>query len=405
MPWAAGELCYCAGVEGDARPQALGESAADRDSVEWSRVISVERSRVISMAVTVTRCGSRSVSAGFFDPVDLAWIPLVESRYDWSPVNSAKSLDDNTTSAAPTASTSAPRDVAAASLPVTSSHASLASISVISIEDAAVPEEVISVEDAAVPSHEAHGGGDFPRQADAIEGGAHAAPSTKILASSKAGKHGGEIKMEALQALRDKVQAAISAHRAWVAARAPPLQTADKSPFDHSGSHAAAADEPAQHSLTEQRAPNATSDADVSVEPARVMHEPSIQATRPDEPNKMRMATATSPGRPILSKSLKHEPASEPLHKPMPVKALPVAMQVPCLFSPPVVPATLPHLFCGQADWCSGWAEAPVCTRVRGMEEDSSDGRAVRERRVLAPWLTPPDARHQCPALFLSHSV
>jgi hypothetical protein len=131
------------------------------------------------------------------------------------------------------------------------------------------------------------------------------------------------------------------------------------------------------------------SDADISEEPARVLFEPSIQASRPDEPNELRVAMANTPDTPMPLK-VAHTP-------------LLVAKQVPCRLLPPVVPATPPHLFCRQADWRSGWAAAPARPRVRAMEEDISDARADRERRALAPWLTPVDARQQCPALFLSH--
>ena len=85
---------------------------------------------------------------------------------------------------------------------------------------------------------------------------------------------------------------------------------------------------------------------------------------------------------------------------------LPPEMQTPCLFAPPVVPAARGNLYCRQAGR-HGWAEAPVCSSVRGIKEDSSpvDPRVVGDRRALPPRLTPLDARHQCPALFLSHQV
>ena len=204
----ARKLGYCAGMGGNARPPALGKIVADRSS------------SFISLAETVTHCTSPSFSAGVFDPDDFAWIPLAGSSYDLSPIDSAKSHDDNRTSAAPTTSSSAPRDVAAASPPGTSSHVSLASsISVISVEDATVPEKQATSSIYA------------------------------SFTSSKAGKHREE--MEALYALRDKFQAALSAHRAGVAARPPLLQTAG---------------EPACFSRTEHRAPDAMSDADISEE-------------------------------------------------------------------------------------------------------------------------------------------
>jgi hypothetical protein len=315
-------------VEGDERTPMIVRSAAGKDAVDWT----TRRASFISLAETVTRSTSRRSSAGVFNLIDFTGVPL-DSCFRWSPTESAESLDDNTTSAAPTAPSSAPRDVAAAS-PGTSTHASIASnTAALTAEDVFVPEK-----EAPISCHAS-------------------------LALSKAAE---------LQALRDKLQAVqLITRRALLAARAPPPHITE---------------EPAPPTRPERRTPIAMSDAEISEGPARLWYEPSIRAWCPvqrDEPNKLRIAMATSPG------------------KPMPLKAahtpLPIEMQVPCLMLPPVVPATLPYLFCRQAGR-HGWAEAPVRSRVQGMDEDNSD--AVRDRRALAPRLTPLDARQQCPALF-----
>ncbi|KAJ1482169.1 hypothetical protein T484DRAFT_1747764 [Baffinella frigidus] len=102
-------MSWVAGVEGDESPKELGKRAEGRDAVDWTKM----GSSVISLAETVTRSTSRRFSF-VFDPDASAGMPLDESCYSSSPIDSAESLDDNT----------------------------LASITAaISAEDAAVPEE------------------------------------------------------------------------------------------------------------------------------------------------------------------------------------------------------------------------------------------------------------------------
>ncbi|KAJ1473763.1 hypothetical protein T484DRAFT_1834876 [Baffinella frigidus] len=216
--------------------------------------------------------------------------------------------------------------IASSSTAKTSSHASLALITV-------APSE----EEAAVEEEEA------PRQWE---------PSGLTLATGDDMEAiRGEI--EALQALTDKIEAILNAPRAFGSATFHHTQANDLPPAQPT------ADEPA----------SSVTDAEISDERAerRWWSDPAIRSWM-DGPG-------TPPG------------------KPMPLKAartpLPPEMQAPCLFIPPVVHGR------------HGWAAAPVRSRVRGMEEDST----VRGRQALAPWLTPLDARQQCPALFLSHGV
>ena len=296
MSWVAGELCNFAG---DERAPAFGEG---KDAADWT-------TRRASLAETVTH--SRRSSAGVFDLVDLTGVPL-DSCFRWSPVQSAESLDDNTTSAAPTAPSSAPRDVAAAT-PGTTSHAAVL---------------------------------------DGMEAWLKVPSSQDVE----------------LQTLGDKLQALPNTRRAVHAARAPPPHTADEPAQPEHRTPNAMSD-----AEISSGTPSAMSDAEISEAPARLWYEPSIRAWCPvqrDAPNTLRIAMATSPVTPTPAFDLESlivgrvgaldrgAFASRVTGK----KALPGEMQGPGLMLPAVVPATLPHLSCRQAG-----RQAPGRSRVRCM--------------------------------------
>ena len=81
-------------MEGYESSPVLGKSAVDRKAVDWTKM----GSSVASLAETSTHSTSRRSSCV---PFDFAETPLDESCFTWPSIDSADSLNDNTTSLKP----------------------------------------------------------------------------------------------------------------------------------------------------------------------------------------------------------------------------------------------------------------------------------------------------------------
>jgi hypothetical protein len=87
-------MSWVAEVDGYESPPALGKRAVGREAVDWTKM----GSSAISLAETVTHSTSRRSSCV---PSDFAETPLDESCFTWPSLDSAESLNDNTTSLEP----------------------------------------------------------------------------------------------------------------------------------------------------------------------------------------------------------------------------------------------------------------------------------------------------------------
>ncbi|KAJ1472177.1 hypothetical protein T484DRAFT_1976050 [Baffinella frigidus] len=197
--------------------------------------------------------------------------------------------------------------------------------------------------------------------------------------------------MEALQSLKDKLQAVRDARHALVAA--PPRRTRTAAQTSPTPRHSAPRGPSAEigEGPVEQRWRSESSP------PAWWQRAPVQRAPAPrdnDTPENARAKSCMAVATPARA-----APAFKAALTPLPPE-----MQAPCLFCPPVLSPTPANLYGRQAGR-HGWSEAPVRSSVRGMDDDSSYPRVVRDRRALAPRLTELDARHQCPALFITHDV
>ena len=219
--------------------------------------------------------------------------------------------------------------------------------------------------------------------------------------------------MEAIQSLKDKLQAVLNARHALVATSPRHTQTAAQtSPTSAHSAPTFTSRRPSLKDIWEESAKSVMSVEDIweaelrSVSSSRAWWQQAPVQRPPD--NTPKNAESVGDHRRSAGDSCMMAMAT-PARAPAFTAActpLPAEMQNPCLFCPPVVPATRANLY-GRQVGRHGWSEAPVCSSVRGIEDDSSpvDPRVVGGRRALPPRLTPLDPRHQCPSLFLSHTA